>query len=519
MKSLIFLSKKILSIGICLVILSCQHANQHAISERLPDPIIKAGTAKISGTINNLKLPQGEKKVIIEVLVRNPVTAEEGRYVTNLNENNQFSLEVPLECSTAIVGFAVRKETKYYGWGHFGLEQGKDLQLNIAFDDKDGYNIEVQGGLNLTVDDIKNMGKVFGRFEDRHTWGDFYKMTPKEFAEHELTVSLKERTKFAIDSLPLSEKIKNQLVNDLNLRFLKGRLFFYKEDAEKSFKMSEHENQLYTSYKAEEPDKSYYTFLRQFDLNNPQYLYCYYYSEFMKKFLTIAPFKITVIKDKPIDEWLKEVKAAVKDVIGFDSGSFYDMLAANAYTCQLNDKKEPLTNKQVENIKIYYKNRNEEFAKILLKKNEEIIKIVEHNKDLKVNITPSVAKEKLMDSIIAKYKESVVFVDFWATWCGPCLNAMREMNPLKAELKYKGVVFVYLTNGSSPKPEWEGKIKGIGSDHYYLSDSEWDYAMENFGFKGIPSYLIYDKKGILKHKFTGYPGTEKMKKMIEEMLQ
>lgn len=511
--------KQIFPIGICIILLSCQHPNQYASDNQLPDPIIKAGIAKISGTVTNLILPQGEKKATIEIFVKNPVTAEERKYVADLNENNRFSLEIPLEISTAIVGFNVGSETKYYCSGMLGLAQDKDLQLNIAFNDKDGYNIEVQGGLNLTVDDIMNIGKAVVRFDTLHTWGYYYKMTPEEFAKHELTVSLKERANFAIDSLPLSEKIKKYMVNDLNLHFLKGRLFFYREDTEKSFIMSQQENPFYAPYTAVEPDKSYYTFLRQFDLNNPQYLYCFFYTDFMKKFLTIAPFKIPTIKDKPIDEWLKEVKAAVKDAVGFDSGLFYDMLVANAYACQLNDKKEPLTNTQAENIKNYYKNKNEEFTKILLKKNEEIIKIVEHSKDLKVNVTPAVTKEKLMDSIIAKYKGSPVLVDLWATWCGPCLNAMREMNPLKAELKYKGVVFVYLTNSSSPKPEWEGKIKGIGGNHFYLADNEWNYLMENFGFKGIPSYLIYDKKGLLKHQFTSYPGNDKMREMIEALLR
>jgi hypothetical protein len=92
------------------------------------------------------------------------------------------------------------------------------------------------------------------------------------------------------------------------------------------------------------------------------------------------------------------------------------------------------------------------------------------------------------------------------------------MKPLKDELKDKGVVFVYLTNGSSPKSLWEGKIKGIGGEQYYLSDSEWEYVMDSFAFKGIPSYLIYDKNGELKHKFTGFQGTDKMKEMIEVLL-
>jgi thiol-disulfide isomerase/thioredoxin len=390
--------------------------------------------------------------------------------------------------------------------------------MNIVFDDKDDFKIDAKGGLNLNSVDMKNIPKAIEIFEEHFTWGDYYKMTPKEFAEHELTIGLKERTNAAIDSLALSDKIKKFLIDQFNMRFLKGRLFFYKENAEESFKRADKENPYYSDYTVVEADKSYYSFLKNFNLNNPQYLYSYSYSDFLKKFLSIAALKIPKIKDMPIDDWLKGVKATVKDVIGFNSGLFYDMLAVNAFALQMNDRKEPLTNKQIETISNYFKESKEDYSKILIKKNEELVKSIAKSNDLKVNETPTIAKEKLMNTIIAKYKGSVVLVDFWATWCIPCMNAHKYMKPLKDELKGKGVVFVYLTNGSSPKPLWEGKIKDIGGEQYYLTDGEWDYVLNSFSFDGIPSYLIYDKTGQLKHKFTGFPGTDKMREMIETLL-
>jgi thiol-disulfide isomerase/thioredoxin len=516
MKNLTSLTKQTLLIAFCTMSFSC--ANYQNNNDKLPDPKIKAGIAKISGTINNLKLSEGEKIVTVEVWVMSPVTGEESMFKTNLNENNRFSLEVPLECSTAVVGFNVGTDTKKYGYASIGLAQNEELQMNIVFDDKGDFKIDSKGGLNLNYDDMMNISKAQGLFEEHRTWGDYYKMTPKEFAEHELSISLKERTNAALDSLALSDKIKKFLINQFNLRFLKGRLFFYKENAEESFKRADKENPYYSDYTAVEPDKSYYSFLKNFNLNNPQYLYSYSYSEFMQRFLSIVAFKIPMIKDISTDEWLTGVKAMVQDVIGLNSGLFYDMLAVNAYALQMNDRKEPLTNKQIENISNYYKDNKEEYSKILIKKNEELVKSIERSSDLKVNETPPAVKEKLIDTVIAKYKGSVVLVDFWATWCTPCMNAHKDMIPLKDELKDKGVVFVYLTNGSSPKPLWEGKIKGIGGEQYYLADGEWDYILNSFSFTGIPSYLIFDKTGQLKHKFTAYPGTDKMREMIEALL-
>jgi len=517
MKNLNSITKQCLLFAFFTMLFFCVYGQN--TKDQLPDPKIKAGIVKMSGSISNLKLSEGERTIMIEIWVRNPVTGEYSKYKTNLDENNRFSIDIPLECSKALVGFFVGSETKYYGNGFVGLEQGKEFQLNIVFDDKDDMKIDAKGGLNLSFDDITNIEKAAERFEFYpSTRVDYYKMTPKKFAEHELSISLKVRSKSALDSLVFSEKINKFLINDFNMRFVKGRLFYYKKDAEKSFNMADVEYPFYADYTAVEPDKSYYSFLRKFNLNNPQYLYCFSYSEFLQRFLSIAAFKIPKIKDTPIDEWLGGVKTTVQNVIGFDSGLFYDMLAANAYAIQLNDRKEPLTDKQVENIKNYYKNKNEDYSKILLKKNEEVINSLKSSNNLKVNETPVVAKEKLIDAIIAKYKGSVVLVDLWATWCSPCMDALKEIEPLKDELKNKGVVFVYLTSVTSPKPLWEGKIKVIGGEQYYLTAEEWEYVMDSFGFDSIPTYLLFDKNGILKQKFTGFPGTDKLQKMIETLL-
>ncbi|MEA5081391.1 MAG: hypothetical protein VB024_07205 [Dysgonamonadaceae bacterium] len=72
----------------------------------------------------------------------------------------------------------------------------------------------------------------------------------------------------------------------------------------------------------------------------------------------------------------------------------------------------------------------------------------------------------------------------------------------------KDIVFVYIANISSPKALGEEKIKIIGGEHYYLTQEECEYVMDNLGFDSIPTYLFYDTKGILKDKVTSYPGTE-----------
>lgn len=135
-----------------------------------------------------------------------------------------------------------------------------------------------------------------------------------------------------------------------------------------------------------------------------------------------------------------------------------------------------------------------------------------------VRAVPEVPGEQVLDKIIGQYSGKVVVADFWATWCGPCLNGMQLSAPVKEKIKNEDVVFIYLTNPSSPRDEWETMIKQLDGDHYYLPRETWTLLMEQIESKGIPTYLIYDKEGKLQHKSIGFMGTEKLEEWIRESL-
>lgn len=95
---------------------------------------------------------------------------------------------------------------------------------------------------------------------------------------------------------------------------------------------------------------------------------------------------------------------------------------------------------------------------------------------------------------------------------------MQQFRSTKDYFRDKDVVFVYITNGSSPRKLWEEKIKGIGSEHYYLTGSQWGHIMDQFSLEYIPSYLLYNKQGVLIKKFTAFPGSDRVKEMIKVQL-
>lgn len=127
----------------------------------------------------------------------------------------------------------------------------------------------------------------------------------------------------------------------------------------------------------------------------------------------------------------------------------------------------------------------------------------------------------ILPAIARNYEGKVVLFDFWATWCGPCRQAMKLIDEIKPELLQKGCVFVYVTGETSPSDMWERMIAEIDGDHYRLTDTQWTELCRALNIPGIPAYLLLGKDGEKAYDNLsegGYPGSEILKNNIEVAL-
>ncbi|MBK3515850.1 TlpA family protein disulfide reductase [Carboxylicivirga marina] len=130
--------------------------------------------------------------------------------------------------------------------------------------------------------------------------------------------------------------------------------------------------------------------------------------------------------------------------------------------------------------------------------------------------TPKVKGGVLLDGIMQKYKGQLVYVDFWATWCAPCMNGIKKIAPLKEELNGQNIAFVYITNESSPKKNWLSSIQTIKGDHYRLNKTEWNHLKSQFAIKGIPRYMLVNNDGQLVDDNVGHLSNKELKKLFKK---
>ena len=139
---------------------------------------------------------------------------------------------------------------------------------------------------------------------------------------------------------------------------------------------------------------------------------------------------------------------------------------------------------------------NPYFKEVIDAKMEELRRIREAKLAVKSGKVPQTEAEKLFEEIIKPYKGKVVVVDFWNTWCLPCLIGIEKIEPLKSnELKSNDIVWLYLADESSPETDYNERIQKIKGEHFRLSAEQSKVIKRQFGITGIPAYVLVDRDG------------------------
>jgi peroxiredoxin len=120
---------------------------------------------------------------------------------------------------------------------------------------------------------------------------------------------------------------------------------------------------------------------------------------------------------------------------------------------------------------------------------------------------------------LASLKGKVVVLDFWATWCGPCIVELPQYNDFARQYKQRGVEVVGVVFDSGEPQEIQDFVREHRVEYRQLLGD--DKMMDAFGGNmGLPTTFVIDREGRITTKFVGSTPDkfERLHKAVEAVL-
>jgi len=118
---------------------------------------------------------------------------------------------------------------------------------------------------------------------------------------------------------------------------------------------------------------------------------------------------------------------------------------------------------------------------------------------------------------LSKMKGKVVLVDFWATWCGPCMGELPHVKEAYQKLHDKGFEIVGISFDQDKSAlEKTLKEKEMTWPQFFDGDGWKNKYGQEFGIHSIPTMWLVDKKGNLRDVNARGELEEKVSKLLAE---
>jgi len=149
--------------------------------------------------------------------------------------------------------------------------------------------------------------------------------------------------------------------------------------------------------------------------------------------------------------------------------------------------------------------------------------IAENSIDLSVlnseELVENLENEKVkFKEIINSSNGKLIFIDFWASWCAPCLQEAPKAVELESRLRNEKIVFIYISIDKD-REKWKNAINSnfdVNSRHYLLNSTS--EILKDLKINSIPRYVPLDKTGKIINPYSTRPSEPNTVIMIRRFL-
>ncbi|HNV51982.1 MAG TPA: TlpA disulfide reductase family protein [Tenuifilaceae bacterium] len=261
-------------------------------------------------------------------------------------------------------------------------------------------------------------------------------------------------------------------------------------------------------------DSADFSFLNELDVNNANHLMFDDYANLLNTYIELKLSKLPnykEISEKPATERLPIVFAAVDSFV--TNPTVRDYVKMNLMEDDLSFGDFYLLNDVIQNY--LAKCQTPEYANIVKGKFDKKMLLAPGAVAPVFKYTDINGKEYSLED----FKGKLVYIDFWATWCGPCRYELPFLQALEKDYHGKKVVFVSISLDDN-KTAWQKMVKEQSMKGVQLyGEGAWkSFVATNYQIRGIPTFFLIDANGNILKPNAPRPSSDEIRPLLDENL-
>lgn len=125
-------------------------------------------------------------------------------------------------------------------------------------------------------------------------------------------------------------------------------------------------------------------------------------------------------------------------------------------------------------------------------------------------------------SSLSDFKGKYVYIDVWATWCGPCLAEIPHLKKVEAAYHDKNIVFVSISiDAKKDHQKWKEMVtqKQLGGEQLF-ADNDWNSKfVTDYAIQGIPRFILIDPNGNVLEADALRPSNPDLRKKLDALVK